>query len=73
VRKHIARAAKIAVRGHIDWQEPKYILDPSPQVIRDVLDDGVCGQHDSGGADVCGDHVVLGDVDTRGNASELHV
>jgi hypothetical protein len=39
----------------------------------DVHDDGVCGQHDSGGADVCGDHVVLGDVDTRGNASELHV
>lgn len=38
VRKHITRAAKIAVRGYIDWQEPKYILDPSPQTIRDVLE-----------------------------------
>lgn len=38
VRKHIARAAAISGRKHIDWVEPQYVLDPPPRAIHDVLD-----------------------------------
>lgn len=38
-QKHIARAANIARRGgKIDWVEPDYVLNPSPQAIREVLE-----------------------------------
>jgi len=38
IREHIARAAKIAVRGYIDWHEPDYILDPSVDQIEATLE-----------------------------------
>lgn len=37
VKEHIVRAAKIARRGHIDWKEPPYFLNPTVEVIEEVL------------------------------------
>lgn len=38
IRKHIIRAAEISRRGKIDWVEPKYILDPSVELIEETLE-----------------------------------
>jgi len=38
IRSHIERVAAIAQRGHIDWQEPEYILNPSVTDVETVLE-----------------------------------
>jgi DNA polymerase I-like protein with 3'-5' exonuclease and polymerase domains len=38
IREFILRAARIAVRGYIDWKEPDYILSPSVEVIEATLE-----------------------------------
>ena len=38
VKDHIRRAAAIAVRGYVDWQEPPYILNPSVEQIEETLE-----------------------------------
>lgn len=37
IREHMKRGARISKRGHYDWQEPHYIIDPKVDTIKDVL------------------------------------
>jgi len=36
VRNDIARAAKIAVRGYVDWRDPKGIIDPDIETVEEI-------------------------------------
>lgn len=38
IREHISRAARIAIRGHVDWKEPPFILEPSVEQIEQTLE-----------------------------------